>query len=107
MSCGFVFFFYAYLVQLVTLAILFMQISLEDTFCKMELDSSIFISSFLFSGETEAEELTTKCFHYPSECFQPEGITLTGEGKKSRCSWHGLLLLAELCVEALFIALTF
>lgn len=46
------------------------------------------ISTFLFSGETEAEELTTKCLHDPSECFQREVVTLMrGRGGKSRCSW--------------------
>lgn len=77
---GFIFFFYAYLVLLVTLAILFMQISSEDAFWKDKLDISMLISISL-QWETEAEELTW-CFHDPSVCFQTEVVTLNAEGKK-------------------------
>lgn len=49
--CGFIFYFYAYLVLLVTLAILFMQISSDNAFCKDEFDISMLISSFYFSGK--------------------------------------------------------
>jgi len=59
-----------------------MQMSSEDALCKDELDISMLSSSFFFCGETEAEELTAKCFQYPTECFQPEVIT-QGKGEES------------------------
>lgn len=56
----------------------------------------------LFSEETDAEELTTKRFHDPSECFQPEVITLGGGGKVAdhdlvygcwqKCAWKLFIL---------------
>lgn len=78
LCCGFIFFFYAYLVLLVTLAILFMQISSDDA-AKMNWISPC--SSFLFSRKLK-QRSWHDAFMIHDPCFQPEVITLNAEGKK-------------------------